>query len=307
MQNYKNVCIERKNMQGSSFNPYTEKQHSLITDSSSSSFRETSFHHLQFVECCYRFDGDESICIDIEDEVLEMHFRLQGASSIMRNDRPAELQQANHMLTFQQDGQQQVQMYPVQNGYFYEIRVGVSHFEKLLSDFYRPSTEYDSGIPLPLTPEMHLLISQMTATAYTGNMRSLFLEAKMTELFLLQLQQNRTLASGRDITIRNSEKDKIYHVRELIERHNDQFLTISELAQRSDLTPRKLMQGFKALFGCTVYQYIIELKMQTARRLLLHTDKHINEIAQDVGYQNPQHFIAAFKRKFGISPGKLKS
>ncbi|WP_295230453.1 helix-turn-helix transcriptional regulator [uncultured Chryseobacterium sp.] len=67
------------------------------------------------------------------------------------------------------------------------------------------------------------------------------------------------------------------------------------------------MQGFKALFGCTVYQYIIELKMQTGRRLLFHTDNHINEIAHEVGYQNPQHFIAAFKRKFGISRGKLKN
>ncbi|WP_295230452.1 hypothetical protein [uncultured Chryseobacterium sp.] len=121
--------------------------------------------------------------------------------------------------------------------------VSVLHFEKLLSDFYRPAPEYDSGNPLPLTPEMHLLISQMTGTAYTGNMRSLFLEAKMTELFLLHLQQSRTLTSRKYFTIRNSEKDKIYHVRELIQHHNDQFLTISELAQRSGLPPQKTHAG----------------------------------------------------------------
>lgn len=307
MQKRKNVCIERQNLQDSFFVPYIEKQHLLTRDSSSFSFCETSFNHLQFIECGYQLYSDENICIEVEDEVLEMHFRLQGSSSMMRNGRPVKLQQANHMLTFQQENRQQVQMHPVQNGDFYEIRIGVSHFEKLLSDFYQPSMRYCSGAPLPLTPEMHLLISQMKGTAYTGNMKSLFLEAKMTELFLLQLQQNHTLASGRDFNIRNSEKEKMHQVKELIEQYTDQFLTVSELALNSDLTPRKLMQGFKALFGCTVYQYIIELKMQTARRLLLNTDKHVNEIAQDVGYQNPQHFIAAFKRKFGISPGKLKN
>ncbi|MDQ1096340.1 MULTISPECIES: helix-turn-helix transcriptional regulator [Chryseobacterium] len=307
MQNCKNVFIERQNLQDRSFTPYTEKQHSIITDSEGSfSFFETSFNHLQFIECSYQFHDEEQICIDIENEVLEMHFRLQGSSSIQRENTSVELHQANNMLTFQKDSQQKVHMRPVQDGYFYEIRIGISHFEKLMSDFYQPSPEYFSGTPLQITPEMRLLLSQMTRTAYTGHMKSLFLEAKMTELFLLQLQQNRTLASGRSMTIRNSEKDKFQYAKQLIEHHTDQFLTVSELAQQSGLTPRKLMQGFKELFGCTVYQHIKHVKMQTARTLLMDTDKHINEIARDVGYQNAQHFITAFKRNFGISPGKMK-
>lgn len=46
--------------------------------------------------------------------------------------------------------------------------------------------------------------------------------------------------------------------------------------------------------------------MQTAKDLLLEGSKNVNEIAYHIGYQNPQHFISAFKKKFGVSPGKMK-
>lgn len=153
---------------------------------------------------------------------------------------------------------------------------------------------------------MRLLVSEMTCTTCSAAMKSLYLESKMTELFLLQLQQNQVLTTGKSLTIRNAEKDKIQYAKQMIEIDADRFLTVSELAQLCEMTPRKLMSGFKALFNITVFQYVIEVKMLTARSLLMDTDKHINEIAWEVGYPNPQHFISAFKRRFGLSPGKMK-
>jgi AraC-like DNA-binding protein len=68
----------------------------------------------------------------------------------------------------------------------------------------------------------------------------------------------------------------------------------------------KLKKGFKELFGTTVFSYLNELKMDYAKRLILDEKKTIYEVAMTLGYSEPHHFYAAFKRRFGYSPGELK-
>lgn len=46
--------------------------------------------------------------------------------------------------------------------------------------------------------------------------------------------------------------------------------------------------------------------MRKARFLLEEERRSVFEVAQIVGYKNPQHFSTAFKRFFGLSPGQLK-
>ncbi|MNK32332.1 Regulatory protein PchR [compost metagenome] len=270
-------------------------------------FQETSFDGLQFIQCDYHLQEMEHVSIDVEDEVLEMHFRLRGASSIYRNDAPTDLKQENNMLTFLNNQKQEVCMLPVENGKFYEIRVGVSHFEKLMLDFYASTPGAFNGKPCCISPKMNAIIAQINAVCYTGKMKALFLEAKMTELFLLQLEQHQKLSSGKHLAIKQTDKGKIQDAKQLIVEHLDEFITISRLAEMVGINQRKLMQGFKEIFGYTIYQYISELKMETARDLLINSDKNVNEIAYHIGYQNTQHFISAFKKRFEISPGKLKN
>lgn len=69
----------------------------------------------------------------------------------------------------------------------------------------------------------------------------------------------------------------------------------------------KLKSGFKQLFGTTVFGYLTDIRMEKARLLILSEKKNVGEVADLVGYQHPHHFAAAFKRKFGYSPGKLKA
>lgn len=78
---------------------------------------------------------------------------------------------------------------------------------------------------------------------------------------------------------------------------DSQFLC--HLAGVSETTLRRL---FKQQTGKTVGEYVIELRMQTAARRLLTTDKPISDIAYDVGYDNPNYFTRVFKSYFGTSP-----
>ncbi|MCD8538528.1 MAG: helix-turn-helix transcriptional regulator [Leadbetterella sp.] len=46
--------------------------------------------------------------------------------------------------------------------------------------------------------------------------------------------------------------------------------------------------------------------MEKAREMLETTDLNVSEVAEKVGYKNPQHFSTAFKRKYGVLPSSLK-
>ncbi|MEN5235072.1 AraC family transcriptional regulator [Sphingobacterium faecium] len=308
MQNQEKTIIHRHNLQSENFAHYSEKENQVETKSGGVFlFHETIFDSLQFIQCDYSLNHNEQIHIDIEKEVLEMHFRVSGASCIQRSGKPIDLTHGNNMLTYQKDNKQEILMCPVKDGSFFEIRIGISHFEKLMNDFTTHTPNMYRGDAMAITPTMYGILAQIVNNPYSTKMKALFLEAKMTELFLLQMQQNIDQKQHTSFSYGQRDRDRIHETKEIIGQHINEFLTISKLAQLSGMNRRKLMQGFKELFGTTIHVYITEMKMEEARRLLLEEDKYVNEVADYIGYKNPQHFISAFKKKFGISPGKLKN
>jgi AraC-like DNA-binding protein len=50
----------------------------------------------------------------------------------------------------------------------------------------------------------------------------------------------------------------------------------------------------------------MDTKLNNARRMLEHGIDSVNDVAFKIGYTNPSHFIAAFKKRFGITPRKYR-
>ncbi|MEO0377755.1 MAG: helix-turn-helix transcriptional regulator, partial [Cyanobacteria bacterium P01_A01_bin.17] len=65
---------------------------------------------------------------------------------------------------------------------------------------------------------------------------------------------------------------------------------------------RKLNQGFRQLFGTTVFGYLQRHRMQQAQSLLHDSDLSIAKVAATVGYRSPEAFSTAFRRQFAVSP-----
>ncbi|MDA9151501.1 AraC family transcriptional regulator [Schleiferiaceae bacterium] len=82
--------------------------------------------------------------------------------------------------------------------------------------------------------------------------------------------------------------------------------TIAQLSVETGLNPYRLKAGFKEVYGNTVYGFVMDTRLNHARRMLDAGGKSVNEVAFDIGYTNPSHFIAAFKKKFGTTPRKYK-
>lgn len=87
----------------------------------------------------------------------------------------------------------------------------------------------------------------------------------------------------------------------------DSHLSLTFLCRRFGLNEFKLKKGFKQMFGSTVFGYVQEMRMKTARRLIIEEKRNVNEVADFLGYSSPNHFSAAFKRLYGFPPAKLKA
>ena len=83
--------------------------------------------------------------------------------------------------------------------------------------------------------------------------------------------------------------------------------TLEHLAKTIDLPLKRLKEGFKQLYGDSVYGFLFQHKMEFARKLLLSNRYSVGEIGLRVGYSTPSHFIAAFKKKYGTTPKKYLS
>ena len=83
--------------------------------------------------------------------------------------------------------------------------------------------------------------------------------------------------------------------------------SMQEVAEHFSMLPSNLSSFFKEHMQCNMLDYLIELRMNHARRLLKTTDLPLKEISESVGYYNVSSFIRRFKTHEGITPNNYRS
>lgn len=154
------------------------------------------------------------------------------------------------------------------------------------------------------TPEIRLVLQQLWDCPPERKLRKLYLEGKVLELVSLFCDEVID-ARKNDKGLSKEDYRYLIQARELIDKHFLHPLTISQIAEQCFLSETKLKQGFKICFNCTVYEYIVEKRMEMAHRLLQNGKYKVKDVVWMVGYSNASHFIDAFKKRYGITPGEV--
>lgn len=84
-------------------------------------------------------------------------------------------------------------------------------------------------------------------------------------------------------------------------------LTVEEIASELRRSPSHIVTALRQQTGQTPHQWIVSLRMAEARRLLLHTDEHVDTISERVGYRDTTGFIRAFRRQHGETPAAFRA
>ena len=87
-----------------------------------------------------------------------------------------------------------------------------------------------------------------------------------------------------------------------IHEHYSENITILDLAERYEMSPNYFSSIFKREIGISAVNYITDVRMKEAQKLLAHSDNSVVDIAKKVGYEDGQYFFRVFKKHTGMTP-----
>lgn len=164
-----------------------------------------------------------------------------------------------------------------------------------------PSSFYRQGT---ITPEMRVILYQILQCPYQGAIKQMYLEGKVLELTALQFAQfiEDDTSSQSCSRLKLDEIDRLYHARDILINQLNNPPSILSLSRQVGLNDFKLKQGFRQIFGTTVFGYLRDYRLEQARLLLAQNQLSVQQVARAIGYTHSGYFARAFRQKFGISP-----
>lgn len=104
-----------------------------------------------------------------------------------------------------------------------------------------------------------------------------------------------------------SERDRLLtDVRRHVLEHLDRRVDVTELAKRYDMSRSHFSHHFKHTTGRPPADYVTEVRLSEAARLLTTGDATLKEIADACGFADANHLCKAFRRRYHLSPGTYR-
>ena len=86
----------------------------------------------------------------------------------------------------------------------------------------------------------------------------------------------------------------------------DEGITQSSVARQLSVSPQYLSRVFRRTMQMSFCDYLCELRLKRATKLLVETDRSVTDICFDCGYGTLSHFLRSFKAAYGVSPGAYR-
>ena len=177
-----------------------------------------------------------------------------------------------------------------------------ANYVTFLTDDNKDKKYYKDG---KINPSMAVVLNQLISFNLNSSIKTLYIKGKAYELLSLFFNRSEDADIEQcpylvdEVNVAKLKKAKDIMIANMAEPP-----TLQELADEIDLSLKKLKEGFKQIYGDSVFSFLFDYKMEVARKLLESGNYNVNEVGLKVGYSTGSHFIAAFKKKFGTTPKK---
>ena len=115
---------------------------------------------------------------------------------------------------------------------------------------------------------------------------------------------------GRFIILENllhpRENENLERIKRYVQENVEKRLTAQLIARGAHISKSSLYNIIHEHFGCTVSEYINQVKIDKAKELLTETDLTVELISERLAFSSPAYFGKVFKRALGISPLKFR-
>jgi AraC family transcriptional regulator len=160
---------------------------------------------------------------------------------------------------------------------------------------------------VPLTPEVELTARRLAAETdgwLPG--RGLRLDCLVVEL-LVGLHRAAGSPASSQPAVRPRQREAVEAVRRHIDTHLGEDLDLATLAALGHTSPFHFSRLFRAVTGLPPHRYLRRARLQRAEELLRGSDATVTAISHQVGFSSVSHFIAAFRRHTGMTPGQYRA
>ena len=188
------------------------------------------------------------------------------------------------------------------------IEVELEHYLDLLSESEKWSAELKEKLlkrklhysgEFPLSSNMVRTIYSIFESPLSGSLKKILIEASVHELLALQLHYSSHKFSDPSV---QKGKDVFHAIRTYLDETYLQEHSLKNIARHFGINEFSLKKGFREHYNTTVFDYLLNKRLEYARELLSSNHKTIQQVSTIVGYKYPNHFSVAFKKRFGISP-----
>lgn len=279
------------------------------------SFEETKIDE-GFLVLTYQNESNivEVVERDIDSSFIQFHFCLKGSSKFIFNEGRYALDifEENSLLLYNPQRDLPIHLELNPNSWLVSILISIKKFHSLfsqeadyitfLSDDNKDKKYYKDG---KISPSMAIVLTQLIHYNLNSSIKNLYFKGKAYEL--LSLYFNRSEDANIEqcpFLVDETNVIKIRKAKDIIISRMSEPPSLQELSEEIGLNLKKLKEGFKQIYGDSVYSFLFDYKMEVARKLLETGEHNVNEVGLKVGYSASSHFIAAFKKKYGTTPKK---
>lgn len=267
---------------------------------------------------CMRFKNESDtvqfIERDLTQGVMQFHFVLKGNARFLFNQGTYDLPVAeeNGLTLYNPQRSLPIHLEIPAHTWVISVIISIKKFHSLFSTeaefipfLNKENIDRKHYTQNAITPSMSVVLYQIMNFNLHSSVKTLYYKAKVYEL--LSLLFNKPEGNDDDsCPFKTDEEEtmKIKQAKDILLKNMAEPPTLQQLADEIGLNIKKLKQGFKQVYGDTVYGFLFDYKMEYARKLLDSGNYNVNEVGSKIGYSTASHFIAAFKKKFGTTPKK---
>jgi AraC family transcriptional regulator len=127
---------------------------------------------------------------------------------------------------------------------------------------------------------------------------------------LLRVHRKTSAETERLDNARAATREELYrrvsHARDYMSAMFAEPVTLAETARIACLSPNHLLRNFRRVFGTTPHQFLIERRLQEAKRLLATTDLSVTEICLATGFESLGSFSSLFRKRCAVGPSEYR-
>lgn len=193
---------------------------------------------------------------------------------------------------------------------FILIQFEPRYFTDLISDMTDGKIRPFENEALPLNPDIQTLSARIIHEFDEKRPgRDRLLRALTDELAILLIRTYYGLDSHDDLPVQVLHDERYLRFRQVIEymqSHLSDKVTIDELASIASMNRFHFIRTFKAAFSKSPYDYLTDLRIEQAKRLLQKGRVPAADIGRQCGFFSASRFSAAFRQATGVTPSRYR-